>query len=266
MHVIIGRGNLGTDLKVALTEAGHSAIIFSRSTGFNWIKDQGTILKLNPTHIWVTAGHGSVVECSQDFQGALATHVALPMDVARMTYKDIKIAAFSSDYVVDPDRPSDPYAFDMNPKTLYAQTKLWMEEGLGGLRRPNLTVFRVGSLYGNYFPKKTFPGKLRLNFPKPCELSLPDNVVCPTPTWWVAQTIVENLRTAFDSHFRVHHVAPAGGCTTLEWGQLILGPNYKIGSKGIDLLRPARSALECTLENVPPDTWLDLWAKHNNVH
>lgn len=260
MHIVIGKGNLGMDLAKALTLRGHQVKIFTKSEGFEWPESEPAIRNLDPSHVWVTAGHGSVNECNADFSGALATHVALPMDLARILPNNVRIGTFSTDYVAHPEVKHREDRAIQVPQTLYAQSKLWMEQGLKNLRRPLIAVFRVGSLYGNHLPEKTFPGRLKAKYPAPCELNLPDNIVVPTPTWWIAQKIVENLDLCFDrDKLRMHHVAPMGNVTTRGWGQLILGEGYRIHSSGIDPLRPAHTGLGCSFDRANKTTWKELW-------
>lgn len=243
MHVIIGKGNLGIDLKLALNKHGHHAVILTRSGGFEWPESYPHLMELKPTHVWVTAGFGSIGECANDFAGALATHVAMPLDMARFLPDKCKLGFFSSDYVAHEDYPNQVACYAEKALTFYAMSKMWMERGLEWMDRPFTSVFRVCSLYGQHYPERTFPGKMRARFPEPCALSLPENEVTPTPTWWLAERLASNLDYWFSPGMSFHHVAPSTNTTTMEWGSRILGPNYAITSAGIDPLRPAKSAL-----------------------
>lgn len=258
MHVIVGKGNLGIDLKLALTAAGHRAVILTRSAGFKWPESYPDLMDLAPTHVWVTAGYGSVFECAANFTGALATHTAMPIELARNLPEKIKVGLFSTDYVADPYFPDQEQAFDPEPKTFYALSKLWMEHAAQMLERPNLSVFRICSLYGQHYPEKTFPGKLLARYSRPGSFSLPENEVCPTPTWWIAQTLVSELDVAFIDEPKIYHLAPSGSTTTLEWGRRIMGPEYEISSSGLDPLRPFKSGLRSSFE-IAPINWLHLW-------
>lgn len=264
MHLIIGKGNLGIDLKLALTKAGHRAVIFTRSSGFEWPESYPAIMELNPTHIWVTAGFGSVNECANDHAGALATHVAMPMELARNLPANVKLATFSSDYAAHELFPDDEHGVNDSPKSFYAMTKIWMERGLEWSQRPITTTFRVGSLYGQHYPERTFPGKLLAKYPKPCSLSLPENQVVPTPTWWLAERIVFDMDNLFHSRPKILHMAPSDSTTTLEWGRMILGDQYDISSSGIDPLRPVKSGLGCSLG--PVRDWRLLWEHSKNFY
>lgn len=258
MHVIIGKGNLGVDLKIALEAIGYKAVILTKSEGFLWPGGYSQIMNHNPDHVWITAGFGSVQECSNNFSGALATHTAMPLELARDLPTYVKLGIFSTDYVANEKYPDSEIAFIDNAKTFYAMSKLWMERGIANSNRPLTSIFRVCSLYGQHFPEKTFPGKLLAKYPNPCELNLPENEVVPTPTWWIAKKLALNLEVLFLKKGRnILHVAPSGSTTTMEWGRRILGEDYTIKSSGLDPLRPIRSRLGSSIGQ-PPD-WSALW-------
>jgi dTDP-4-dehydrorhamnose reductase len=257
-HVIIGRGNLAIDLQLALIAAGDEAIIETRSTGFEWPKGLSKILTMNPGFVWVTAGFGSVEQCAMNLTGALATHVAMPLELAKNLPATTRLACFSSDYVADEEYPDQPGCWNDKPQSWYAQSKLWMELGLERMNRPLTATFRVSSLYGDHFPERTFPGKLRLGAPRMTHFTLPDNIVVPTPTWWLANRLVSDMDEVFSPKGSyLYHLAPSGGVSTLDWGRMILGYNYEITSRGLDPLRPAKSGLGCSYG--PTIDWLDLW-------
>lgn len=261
-HVIIGRGNLGLDLQAALQKEGHEVTLLTASGGFRCPESIPDVVALQPNYVWVTAGHGSVEQVKRDFPGAMNTHVALPVALMNALPASCKLGLFSTDYVADEKNPSNPFYINPAPRSLYAYTKAWMEQVVRGSRRGNTTIFRVGSLYGNHIPEKTFPGKLKVNFPTPCLVELPINMVCPTPTHWIAEVIAERMIWAFDdSKVITHHVAPIDGVTLTQFGSLILGPDYEVRSKGIDQSRPPVSGLSCTFQKHRV-TWRHLWDQH----
>lgn len=262
MHIVIGKGNLGIDLKLALRAAGHKAVILTRSGGFEWPESYSHMVNLEPTHIWVTAGFGSVQECANNFSGALKTHTAMPLELARNLPIGIKLGLFSSDYVAHEEYLDQPRCYVEKPRSFYEMSKLWMEQGIENSGRPNTTVFRVCSLYGQHYPEKTFPGKLRAKFTTPTEISLPENEVVPTPTSWIAQTLVRHLDEAFTKRPEIYHIAPSGSTTTLEWGMRILDDQYTYKSKGFDPLRPFKSSLGCSFGKAPD--WSVLWEQNKN--
>lgn len=262
-HVVIGKGNLGMDLKLALTKAGHKVHVLTASEGFEWPESRPHLLSFNPEYIWIAAGAGSVGEVKADMTPAVKTHVIMPVEMVNSLPEGIKVGIFSTDYAADENDPDNTQKTNPRARSLYALTKIWMEEAVKMIRRPNTTVFRVCSLYGHHFPERGFPGKLKSRHPDPCELLLPQNWCVPTPTWWVAETIEAYIGKCFDpTRTLVHHVAPSHGCTVIQWGQKILGEGYKVGSRGFDLERPPHSKLGCSLFR--PPTWEDLWLQHQN--
>lgn len=257
MHVIIGKGNIGTDLKLDLERHGMSAVILTRSEGFEYPRDFTRILDMDPECVWVPAGAGSVSEAKHNFEDVVRTHVLMPLDLLRKLPPKVGVVLFSSDYAADESYPSDPTRSSPSPRSLYAMTKIWMEQGARLISRPNGKVIRVGSVYGRHFYDKTFPGKLHDRFPNPCTVELPSNMVVPTPSEWISQVLVRNYQKLMSSQDVVHHVAPRGCISVHQWGKKILGEDYKIQVKGVDVERPTGSALGCTLED--PPHWEDLW-------
>ncbi len=263
MNVIIGKGNLGVDLKKELNSHGKEVVLLSASDGFKWPDDLKKLREMKPTCIWVTAGAGSVDQCATmvGFGEALDTHVYLPMSLA-LAMPDVKIVAFSSDYAADEADMHATGRSNPRPKSLYAASKVWMEQGFVFLARPNTCVVRVGSLYGDAFPERCLPGKLKKNYPNPQEVKLPQNLICPTPTWWAAHMLVRNQHKLFSEQgFLLHHLAPVGNCTVIQWARKILGPGYTFVPTGFDKNRPSFSQLGCSLSK-PGATWEMLWEQH----
>lgn len=262
-HVILGKGNLGLDLKIALEQSGFNSVIFTGSDGFIWPDHHLKILELQPVCVWLAAGFGSVDACAKDMMGALATHVAMPMDLAQRLHKETKLVVFSSDYVADESHPSAPEKQTPRPKSFYACTKLWMEQGLMMSRRPNTCIVRVGSLYGSHFPAKTFPGRIRANYPtQGAEVKLPMNWVVPTPTAWLAKQLIHNYPRMFHNNaVTIKHLAPSGGCTIADWGRLSLIGKFTIKADGFDVQRPGFSRLLNTFDLETPD-WKQLWGTY----
>lgn len=255
MHIVIGKGNLGVDLCLSLAQAGLPYMLFSPSTGFSWPKSQAQMASVKPTHIWMTAGFGSVEACGSDFDGAFNTHVRLPWLIAHH-FPQCKIVCFSSDYAASEVDPQNPNARCRHPRSYYALTKLWMED-VFRFGRPNAAVIRVGSLYGNHFLSRTFPGKVHEFKPN----SLPTNIVVPTPTWWLGKLLVASLPTLFRPNVATfHHAAPKGpGIRISDWGRLIT-PGNQIEDRGLDPKRPVETNMGCTLAHT--DTWQALWNAH----
>lgn len=262
MHIIIGKGNLGVDLKIALMAAGQKSVIYTKSSGFTWRNCREEILRFEPTHIWITAGFGSVEACEKDLVGAVETHVNLPLEIARDAPETVRVGIFSTDYAASESHPGNPNHRVQRPRSFYALTKMWMEDATALLSRGNMSVFRVCSLYGEFYPEKTFPGKIAIYRPD----ALPTNIVVPTPTWWIAQTLVHYLdghNTLFSPTAKyIHHVAPQGpGIRISDWGRLVLGRAGIVRDLPADKKRPLSSNLGCSLPGQAP-TWQELWNQH----
>lgn len=257
-HVVIGRGNLGLDLTEVLTESGHSVRLLSTSLGFDFKKLDANFFA-DTDYVWIAAGFGSVESTKKDFMGAVDTHVNMPIQIAKLLPELCRMICFSSDYAADEKNPWSPGGTDMNPKSLYAVTKVAMELALRALGRKHTFAVRIGSLYGKHFPSKTFPGRLLERYPNPTKLTLPMNRTTPTPTRWIAYVLSRNL-VKFVGDFRVFHCAPQGMVSVKEWGRIILGDAYTIETHGFDQSRPLCSNLQCSFEDAPD--WMELWRLH----
>lgn len=258
VHLIIGKGNLGLDLQKKLSESGHESRILTRSEGWSWPESFESMQALNPECIWYCVGAGSVEVAIRDFNAVVSAHALIPIDMMRRFSKETKFVLFSSDYAASEDDPTNPQKRTHRPRSLYALSKIWMEEGFEFLNKPNACVVRVGSLYGKHISSRTLPGRLHEKFPEPCSLMLPTNTVVPTLTAWVADVLVKNYeRLFFGPHRKTYHLAPQGGVSVLNWGKRILGSEYHIDPKGIDETRPERSNLGCSFGEAPH--WEELW-------
>lgn len=262
-HLILGAGNLGLDLREAVAKSGQEAALLGPGWRFpdDGIKE---IIYQNPDVVWCTVGAGSVAQAKQDFRPFLELHVNLPLLLMQALPDTAQIVLFSTDYVAHPASLASPTMRNRFPRSLYAMSKSWMED-LAVMRCPEpltrrVRVIRVGSLYGHHRPEKTFPGRLLASYPKPDTLHLPQNLVTPTPTAWLAEFIVRHLDTVFEDTSVVHHCAPLGNISVLNWGKRILGEEYKIFSKGFDPERPRESNLQCSFA-FPPQ-WQELWEKY----
>lgn len=262
-HVIIGKGNLGMDLYLALKQMGHKACVKSKSSGFLWPDSLPDLLAENPTHVWVTAGAGSVEQCQQNPGRAIDTHVRLPLELCARLPREVKICLFSTDYVADENKIKDPLARRSQPQSFYALTKLMMEMGVQQLQRPRIAVVRVGSLYGVHFYERTLPGRLETAFPEPSIVSLPMNHIGPTPTSYIARVLAANQARVFlDWGPTFHHLGPSVGMTVLKFGQLVLGGKHTYQAKALDSNRPYFSEIgnSITGEQISAEElWMGSW-------
>lgn len=253
-HLIIGAGNLGLDLQLALQKAGHIAFTVSRTNGFNYPLDDVKSLLLNdPDYIWVAAGAGSVEQVKKNIVPSVDLNVRLIAELIDAVPEHIRIVTFSSDYAAEPDGTD---AICSNPQSIYALTKCWQEELIKMSGRKNIKAVRVSNLYGSYYPLNTFPGKLMAKYEAGVrEFCLPTNECCPTSTRQLSEKIVENLDALFAFPGEVLQLAPAGVTTYEKWGRLILPEDVTITTTE-DLERPFLSRLgSFTLW----ENWETLW-------
>ena len=264
VHVIIGKGNLGLDLQDVLDTRKNTVHLWTRSEGFKWPEDVDKLRALKPDCVWITAGGGSV-EHANTYAGLreiIDTHVYLPMSISQGIEDSTRLVVFSSDYVVDEGCTQNPARQVRKPRSRYAYSKAWMEQGLTGFKRPWTSIVRVGSLYGMHYPERCLPGKIIMRNPTPTTLSLPCNFITPTPTDWIANKLVQHYDSGLFSKdgVLVHHCAPLGQVSVQGFGQRILGQGngYNVESKGWDDARPHYSNMGCSLGK-PGSWWHDLW-------
>jgi dTDP-4-dehydrorhamnose reductase len=264
-HVILGAGNLGKDLEHELSSQGHGAVLLSKSEGLNF-KDLitfDTVKDLAPDVVWVSVGGGSVPEAkldSKSYETAKYLNQTFPITLNYDLPATTRIIFFSTDYCADERTPSNPESYTSNPRSEYAKQKIEMENKILGSNTPNRAIIRVGSLYGFHKPWKTFPGKI-LNNKERRPLSLPQNLVTPTPTRWLAFTLANSLDVLFSEEgTRIHHCAPEGNVSVANLGRHILSHSEVIpreDKEKFDNERPHISQLGCSFVEV--DHWLELW-------
>lgn len=161
------------------------------------------------------------------------------LNIYRKTYLPKRVYAFSSNAVIEPWR------------TDYAMIKALLE--MHAYYHLDLTIFRVGSLYGRHFPERCFPYKVLRNRPA----SLPTNPITPTPTEWLAKEVLKIIREKKQGVFQIK---PFGQTTPHAWAAKELGVITEIGM--MDSYRPYIPMPELN-PNAPH--WLDLWKKYSNI-
>ena len=243
-HVVIGGGNLGIDImRYGMSHTTDSFKLFTASNGFRYPCSIDPILDEIPDHVWVTIGAGSVEGAVKNFNPYADLHIRLVMELAQAS-TSYTLHVFSSDYTSEP------------LKSLYAYSKYSMEKLLQILDRPKTNIYRVGSLYGQHKAAQTFPHKLLKNYPKPCDVVVPENEVVPTPTDWIAKEVLSNVRTKKTQYY---NVLPSGITNIVEWAKLILGPEYNVYSSGMDDSRPSTVPFSYDLTDKKPEDWKVLW-------
>jgi dTDP-4-dehydrorhamnose reductase len=245
MHVILGKGQLGTALRNRLMKDGQQPWCVWKP---RYPEDYNPAMfqDLKNATIWNCVGFGSVEDAKRDFQTSLRVNLELPQFLMKNLDESSRLVLFSSDYAVEAERSE--YAFIKS--TMEA---LYNHMNLKGTKR--MACLRVTSLYGPYRPLSCFPGKLLKNYPAPCELKLPNNHVVPTPVDWLADELVRNLGRYIGEI--PWDVCPGVGTVSLlDWGRMILGDEYTITAKGLDESRPKISHMDCTTNE---ESWEDLW-------
>jgi hypothetical protein len=251
-HVIIGNGNLGNALGVELLKRGHTIKVFSTSNGWRYPASLDPIYDELPDHVWVTVGAGSVEQAKGNFGPFADLHLKLPTELAQKLNNGVVLHTFSTDYAANKN----------DIQSLYALSKDVMETALILINKPRTNIYRIGSLYGTHKPQKCFPYKLKKNSLKN-EITLPLNVIVPTPTDWLAKTLLNNLeKICDDTTTKFYTVAPKESTTVAEWGSLIL--EREILGNVMDNSRPSYVSMECNLPIKETVSWLDLWKEREN--
>jgi len=268
-HVVLGAGNLGTDLADELRKKQGilDVCLLSKSNGFD-VTDPNQMHAMLTSGIydciWYAIGFGSVAEAKKYPDTAHLFHVRIPKAIAALADKNAKLVFFSSDYAADENQPHRPDIINPTPRSSYAFLKAQMEIELQQINRPNTAIIRVGSLYGFKKPTETFPGKIIKNFTDAATFrELPSNVVTPTPTLWLANMLSLHFEKLFSEHnTTMHHCAPRGNATIRDWAILILEKakvDYKLTNREFfDSERPQFSGLGCSFTKAVHH-WHDLF-------
>lgn len=273
-HAIFGGGNLGMDLRSEIArQTGTTPAMFSRFNGFD-INDHKALMEViergHFSHIWYCVGAGSVDDAKRRPVETREIHVNSPAFLLGFAPSETRLTFFSSDYAADEDHPSDPMRRASSPRSTYAAMKLELERLVMESERPFTSVVRVGSLYGTAKPEQTFPGKIieRFGF-SDAKVRLPQNLVTPTSTLWLAATLVQHLDALhLPAGPTLHHCAPRGNVSVMDWGIIVLNglrdkfafDRFHQRSIFFDPERPAMSGLGCSLmraSRVPH--WFDVW-------
>lgn len=257
-HIVVGQGNLGADLADLLGEQEADYFIASKELGFQWpgcgLDD---LVALHPDVVWLCVGSGGVLEAQCDYSNALCSSAGLFTDCLMRFPEETSIVAFSTDHCANETHPTNPGLHTMNPRSLFAHSKLHMERVLKFIDRPNSSIIRLGTLYGKSRPMRTFPGRLLSQFPRQTTIPLPMNLVTPTPTDWLADMLLKRSDAFLRGGPKICHAAPSGNVSIADWGKMVLGPEFTIKERELDETRPAGVSIGCSLG--PVSNWLDLW-------
>ncbi len=221
-QLVIGRGNLAVDLVNALNKNGtlKPSYILNSVDGVNSFHSP-------PSVCWLALGCGSVNEVKDDFQRAIHSQLSELHRLYETTPRETKIVVFSSDFADAPGLSS------------YAWIKRTLENFASHLnqKEKRVTVIRVANLYGTHRIERTFPYKMFKNNRFKEEVFVPLNHCCPTPTDWLAKTLVDNIEQILGSNQTVLTCYPNGDMTYKQWTEMIF-PDKKVKSVEWDNERP----------------------------
>jgi dTDP-4-dehydrorhamnose reductase len=253
-HIVLGLGNLGHALAHALPDAN---LIGGR---FPENKDRlrETLEEYKPRTVWCAVGGGSIDWADKNKDAAKAALLDLPLFLMDVLPLDTRLVLFSTDYVAHEAFPSKPHRYNQEPSSFYAELKLFMELTVSDFAQPNVRVARVSNLYGPYRPERNLASKIRANVrPLPAtvlegdketipSVSCFENEISPTPVEALASYLVRNEELLFSSDESIHHCAPQGSLSIVDYAVSVLPPGTRVYSIGQDPKRPQYSRLGCS--------------------
>lgn len=266
--LLLGRtGQLGWELQRTLSTLGEvQALDYPQVNLAEPGSYQGLIGHTRPQVIVNAAAYTAVDRAESEPDLAYAINATAPGLLAQEALRERAVMIhFSTDYVFDGAKGS-PYTEDdpTNPLGVYGESKLQGEQAVDGVGGASLVVRTswVYSLRGDNFVNKLLAWARQQN-----SLRLVDDQISG-PTWarLLAEVTAQLLAKAGDDPYGwikerrgLYHLAGAGYCSRLEWGQAVLGLDpYRreqiareiLPASSADFPTPARrplfSALDCT--------------------
>lgn len=253
--VIGANGQLGTDLMEVLSEK-HSVTGLNHAdieiTDIDSVRNVLTSLK--PDIILNTAAYHIVPEAEKFPDKAFLINGTGVLNLAKFCNDaDIRLLHYSTDYVFD-GKKQKPYTEDdcPNPLNVYANTKLSGEYFALNYCDHSFVV-RVSGIYGKV-PCRAKGGNfittmIKLAKEKPEVRVVNDEILTPTPTFWIAKNTAELIKT---DAFGLYHMSCEGEVSWYEFAQIIWNtlkletPLYPASVKDFPLVvkRPFYSVLE----------------------
>lgn len=263
-HAIIGIGNLGSAIMHALTQQNIEARVTNRSRYWRWPEDIEDLRDYDPTHIWYTAGKGSVEAAHTLPWVSFDAFVNYPLQIIG-SFPKAKIVYFSTNFVADTYDYLNPNIAIPEPRSVYETAKKAFETSLRLLGSANVACIRVGNLYGGPFWDRCFPGKVIKNI-QTDTIKITKNYCTPTPVDWIAEQLVNNRKRIFsDKTPTFHHLAPHGQISNHALARKILieSPfsSTRIKSGGIDKTRPSIYSIGNTVSK-DFRNWKQLWDQY----
>lgn len=253
--IIGANGQLGTDLTEILS-AEHNVIALNHVdieiTNIDSVKNVLTSVK--PDIVLNTAAYHIVPEAEKFPDKAFLINGTAMLNLAKVCNDNkIRLVHYSTDYVFD-GKKQKPYTEEdrPNPLNVYANTKLSGEYFALNYCEQSF-VIRVSGIYGK-IPCRAKGGNfittmLRLAKEKPEVRVVNDEVLTPTPTYWIAKNTAELIKT---DAFGLYHMSCEGEVSWYEFAKTIWKtlelktPLYPASVKDFPLVvkRPFYSVLE----------------------
>jgi dTDP-4-dehydrorhamnose reductase len=255
LAVIGANGQLGTDL-VEVLSTQHDVIELNHAdieiTSIDNVKNVLSSIKADV--VLNTAAYHIVPEAEKFPEKAFLINGVGPLNLAKVCQDlNTPLVHYSTDYVFDGEKQK-PYTEDdrPNPLSVYANTKLTGEYFALNYSDKSY-VIRVSGIYGKV-PCRAKGGNfittmIRLAKEKPEIRVVNDEVLTPTPTYWIAKNTAELIKT---NAFGLYHMSFQGDFSWYEFAKVIwetLGlktPLYSASVKDFPLIvkRPFYSVLE----------------------
>ena len=253
--VIGANGQLGTDLMEVLA-ANHDVIGLNHSdveiTDIDSVKR--VLSAITPDLVLNTAAYHIVPEAEKFPDKAFTTNGAAVLSLAKISHDlNIRFLHYSTDYVFD-GKKQQPYTEDDSPGPLnvYATTKLAGEYFALNYSDKSYVV-RVSGIYGKV-PCRAKGGNfittmVKLAKEKPEVRVVNDEILTPTPTYWIAKNTEALIKT---DKYGLYHMSCEGEVSWYEFAKVIwdtLGlktPLYAASVNDFPLVvkRPFYSVLE----------------------
>ena len=224
LAIIGANGQLGTDLLEVLS-AEHDAIGLTHSD--IEITDPDSVHKaltsLRPGIVLNTAAYNLVPDAEKFPEKAFQINGTGVLNLARVCQDlGIRLIHYSTDYVFD-GKKQRPYTEDdcPNPLNVYAITKLTGEHFALNYS-DHSTVIRVSGIYGKV-PSRGKGGNfvttmIRLAREKPEVRVVNDEILTPTPTYWIAQNTSALIKKGAGG---LYHMSCEGQCSWYEFAKTI---------------------------------------------
>ena len=253
--VIGANGQLGTDLMEVLA-ANHDVIGLNHNdveiTDIDSVKR--VLSAITPDLVLNTAAYHIVPEAEKFPDKAFTTNGAAVLNLAKISHDlNIRFLHYSTDYVFD-GKKQQPYTEDDSPGPLnvYATTKLAGEYFALNYSDKSYVV-RVSGIYGKV-PCRAKGGNfittmVKLAKEKPEVRVVNDEILTPTPTYWIAKNTEALIKT---DKYGLYHMSCEGEVSWYEFAKVIwdtLGlktPLYAASVNDFPLVvkRPFYSVLE----------------------